>query len=131
MEVTMGRTVLAVVGAMVLAGSSARAHHGYGDFYLDRTVSVEGEIEDIRFVTPHVVLKVRAADATVYTATWRAPSQLARQGVTLTTLKVGDHIVVGGCPPRDSTSRELMPLRTVRRPRDGWIWQAQTSTRSN
>jgi hypothetical protein len=125
----MRPTALAVLGVIVLAGSSARAHHGYADFYLDRTVSVEGEIEDIRFVNPHVVLKVRAADSTIYTATWRGPYQLARQGVTITTLKVGDHIVVGGCPPRDSTSHELMPLRTVRRPRDGWIWQAQTGTR--
>ena len=125
----MGRTALAVVGVMVLAGSAARAHHGYADFYLDQTVSVEGAIEDIRFVNPHVVLKVRAADSTVYTATWRGPYQLARQGVTVTTLKVGDHIVVSGCPPRDPTSHELMPLRAVRRPRDGWIWQGQTSTR--
>jgi Family of unknown function (DUF6152) len=125
----MRRRALAVVGVIVLAGSSARAHHGYADFYLDRTVSVEGEIDDIRFVNPHVVLKVRAADSTVYTATWRGPYQLARQGVTIATLKVGDHIVVSGCPPRDPRSHELMPLRAVGRPRDGWTWQAQTGTR--
>src|ERR1700681_3978740 len=125
----MGRTALAVVGVMVLAGSAARAHHGYADFYLDQTVSVEGAIEDIRFVNPHVVLKLRAADSTVYTATWRGPHQLARQGVTVATLKVGDHIVVSGSPPRDPTSHEFMPLRAVRRPLDGWIWQQQTGTR--
>jgi len=125
----MRRTTLAIVRVIVLAGGSARAHHGYADFYLDQTVSVEGAIEDIQFVNPHVVLKVRAADSTVYTATWRGPSQLARQGVTVATLKVGDHIVVSGCPPRDPASRELMPLRAVRRPRDGWVWQGQTSTR--
>ena len=119
----MKRTALAVVGVIVLAGGSARAHHGYADFYLNQTVSVEGDIEDIRFVNPHVVLKVRAANSTVYTATWQGPYRLARKGVTSTTLKVGDHIVVSGCPPRDPTSHELMPLRAVRRPRDGWSWQ--------
>jgi hypothetical protein len=124
-EATMRRTALAVVGVIVLAGSSALAHHGYADFYLDQAVSVEGEIEAIQFGNPHVVLKVRAADSTVYTATWAGPSIVARQGVTMTTLKIGDHIVVIGCPPRNPASHEIMPVRAMRRPRDGWSWQSQ------
>jgi hypothetical protein len=75
-------------------------------------VTIEGEIvEAVRFVDPHVVLKLRTADSTVYTATWLGASAF-RQGagaVTSTTLKVRDHIVVIGCPPRDPASQELIP----------------------
>jgi hypothetical protein len=128
------RTVLAVVGVMILTGSPARAHHGYANFFRDRAVTIEGEIvEAVRFVDPHVVLKVRTADSTVYTATWLGASAF-RHGagvVTSTTLKVHDHIVVIGCPPRDPASQELYPLKELRRPSDGWIWQEPTWARTH
>ena len=119
----MRRTAVAVVGALILAGGSAvYAHHGYANFYLDQNRSIEGELESVRFVNPHVVLTIRAADSTMYTATWNAAAQVERDGITRTTLKIGDHLIVTGAPPRDPTSRELMPVWEIRRPRDGWRW---------
>ena len=120
----MRRTVIAVVGVMILAGSSAHAHHGYANFFLDQRVSIEGDIQEVRYANPHVVLTIRTADSTIYTATWRAAYQLEWAGVTRTTLKVGDHVIVTGAPPRDPASHELMPVREIRRPRDGWKWPA-------
>ena len=111
-----------VLGAIVLVGSSALAHHGYANFYLDQNKSIEGQLESVRFVNPHVVLTIRAADSTMYTATWNAASQVEREGVTRTTLKIGDHLIVTGAPPRDPTSRELMPGWEISRPGDGWRW---------
>ena len=57
----MRRTALGIVAVIVLAAGSAHAHHGYANFFMDRTVTIEGEIEEVRWVNPHVLLKVRAA----------------------------------------------------------------------
>jgi hypothetical protein len=127
---------------MVLAASWAHAHHGYANFFMDRTVTVEGKIEEVRFANPHVVLRIRAGDATIYTAlfhqgaSWfrlreavfssgRAAANDPRNQHTVVTsqsLKVGDHIVVIASPPRDPASHEVVSIKAVRRPRDGWIW---------
>jgi len=121
----MRRAVLAVV-AIVLASRSVGAHHGYANFFLDQRVSIEGNIEALQYANPHVVMKIRTADSTVYSATWQSAVWLKRvAGVTGTTFAVGDHVVITGCPPRDPTSHELASLREVSRPRDGWSWHSQ------
>src|SRR5258708_31886821 len=108
---------LAVLGFLVLAGRSARAHHGYAEFFMDQTVSIEGDIEALLYANPHIVLTIRTADATVYTATWGSIGSVQRRGnVTKTTLKIGDHVIVSGTPPRDPKRREIANLREVRRP---------------
>ena len=119
----MRRMLVAVVAAIVLAGGSALAHHGYSNFFTDRSASIEGDIYQVRYGNPHVVLTIRASDSTLYTATWGPVYQVERDGVTKTTLKIGDHVIVSGAPPRDRTSHELMPLWEIRRPRDGWVWK--------
>ena len=119
---TMRGTAVAVIGTIILAGSSARAHHGYANFLINQNVSIEGDIEEFRYANPHIVLKIRTADSILYTATWEAPKRVERAGVKRTTLKVGDHVIVTGAPPRDPASHELMPVRAIHRPRDGWKW---------
>jgi hypothetical protein len=120
----MRRTLPAVIGILVLAGSSARAHHSHPNFLLDERVSVEGQIEELRYANPHVVLKIRTAEGVVYTAEWQAASWLQYNAhVTLTTLRVGDRVIVSGAPSRNPASHELVRLKEVRRPRDGWTYQ--------
>ena len=120
----MRRMLPAVIVTLSLAGSSARAHHSHPNFLLDQKVSVEGEIEELRYANPHVVLKIRTAEGVVYTAEWQAASWLDYHAhVTLTTLRVGDHVIVSGAPSRDPASHELVRLKEVRRPRDGWTYQ--------
>ena len=120
----MRRTLPAAIVILVLTGISARAHHSYPEFLLDQKVSVEGEIEELRYANPHVVLKIRTAEGVVYTAEWQAASWLEYYAhVTLTTIRVGDHVIVSGAPSRDPASHELVRLKEVRRPRDGWTYQ--------
>jgi hypothetical protein len=120
----MRRTLPAAIVILVLAGISARAHHSYPDFLLDQKVSVEGKLEELRYANPHVVLKIRTAEGVVYSAEWQAASWLQYHAhVTLTTLRVGDHVIVSGAPSRDPASHELVRLKEVRRPRDGWTYQ--------
>jgi hypothetical protein len=123
----MRRTTLAIVGAIVLVGSSAQAHHGYAAFFnpTERTVAVEGDLESLLYANPHVVMQIRAADYTLYKVSWQAPGWVERAaGVTKSTFKIGDHLIVIGAPSRDPSSREVTLLREVRRPRDGWNWRS-------
>ena len=63
----MRRTFEAVVGILILAGGSAAlAHHSYGSFFLDQTASIEGDIHQLRFENPHVVIQIRTADRTLH-----------------------------------------------------------------
>ena len=120
----MIRTLPAVIVILVLAGISAQAHHGYPNFLLARMVSVQGTLEELRYANPHVVLKIRTAEGVVYSAEWQAASWLQFHAhVTLTTLRVGDQVIVSGAPSRDPASHELVRLKEVRRPRDGWAYQ--------
>lgn len=115
---------VAIVMLVLAGGSSVRAHHGYPNFLLDQTVSVEGEIVEMTYANPHSLLKIRTADGVVYTAEWQAASWLLFHAhVTLTTLRVFDHVIVSGAPSRDPESHELVRLKEVRRPSDGWTYQ--------
>lgn len=139
----MKRLTLAVAAVLVLSSGAIRAHHGYADFLMDRTVAVEGEVQRIRWANPHVVLELLAADSTIYTASFhqgaswferreasfssaRAAADDSRNNyfpLNRQSLKVGDHVVVTAVPARDPTSREVALIKEVRRPRDGWSWK--------
>jgi hypothetical protein len=122
----MRRTILAVLGAVVLAGGAAQAHHGYTAFFdpQEKTVAVEGELAGLLYANPHVVMTIRAADGTVYTVTWQAATWVERNaGVTKETFRAGDHLIVIGAPSRDPQSHEVTMVQEVRRPRDSWRWK--------
>jgi hypothetical protein len=135
----MKHTVLAILGALVVFGPVVYAHHSHPDFLLDQDASVEGIIESIRFQSPHVLITVRTADWTLYTAEWQAAHYLKGHPELVTppeigpmnsdTLKVGDPVVVVGCPPRDPTRHELVNLKEVRRLVDEWLWTCRRPDR--
>jgi len=110
---------------LILAGrSSALAHHSHPNFLLDQEVSIEGDLVELKYANPHVLLKIRTADGVVYTAEWQAASWLLSHAhVTLSTLRVLDHVIVSGAPSRDPESHELVQLKEVRRPIDGWTYR--------
>jgi hypothetical protein len=122
----MARTLLALSAAL-LAVTSAAAHHSYSDFFLDRTVAVEGDLVRYTYANPHILLELKTRDASVYHAEWAAPNNVKRAGVDARTLKVGDHLVVTGNPARDPDARRLARLVDIRRPRDGWHWSRTTN----
>ena len=121
----MRRTVFAVLGALALAGGSTLAHHSYAEFLTDQTVSIEGDVAELQFVNPHVLLKVQTIDSQIYTAVWQAAYQLSRTGVNSSTLRVGDHVIISGSPARDAANHTLSLVKDVQRPVDGWRWSRQ------
>ena len=118
----MKSKVLALLAFLVVAGGSVVAHHGYNDFDRTRVVTIEGALEHIVYGNPHIVLQVRNETDT-YTASWESPNLVSRRAkFDAQTFKVGDRIVVTGCPARDPAVKVLALIKAVERPKDGWRW---------
>ena len=121
----MKRILIPAIVLVALTAPTARAHHSYAAFNREQTVSIEGDLVQVMFVNPHVVLTLRTRDEAVYRAEWQAAFQLQRGGVTVETLRPGDHVIVSGAPARDEALRLVSLLTEVRRPSDGWQWRRQ------
>ena len=121
----MTRTLVGTVAAVLMA-LAAYAHHSYGAYFEDQTVTLDGTIETIRFANPHVVLTLRTDQAQVYTLEWQNLIQLRHGNVGPATLKAGDRVIVIGSPPRDPSSHTITLLREISRPADGWRWRRTT-----
>lgn len=122
----MTRMTLTVVAAVLLSAPALLGHHSYAGFYdtKERTVAIEGTLEEFQYANPHVILTIRTDAAAVYTVTWQSSMWVSRQAnVGGDTFKPGDRLVVIGSPSRDPRSREVTQVREIRRPRDRWIWR--------
>ena len=122
----MKQTALAAILLVAFGTAPASAHHSYGAYYEDRTVTIEGTVESIRFANPHVTFELRTDAGEVYTAEWQNVIQLRHGDVGPTTLNAGDRVVVIASPPRDPSSHKITLLREIRRPADGWLWRRTT-----
>ncbi len=116
----------ALAVGVILATTSTLAHHSFAAFYLEsESMSIEGQVQEFQFRSPHAMLLVSArtpegAIAT-YAAEWANPRRMGRDGITKDTLKPGDIVVVTGSPGR-TPSEFKMHLKGIRRPADGWSW---------
>jgi hypothetical protein len=120
----MRRLIAGTLLAVAVTGGSALAHHSYSAYHRDQTIEIEGVLEAFDYMSPHSLLKVRAADATLYTGEWSGTSALQRFGIGKDTLSPGDRLVIAGNPRRDIAETGILNLRAVRRPADGWNWAA-------
>lgn len=116
-----------VLGLGVLVGSvPAYGHHSFAAFYLeDQTISVEGHVAEFDYRNPHVWVHVLAEDSAGQVqkvgAEWGNPGRLSQQGISRSTVKPGDWVIITGSPARDSSERK-MHLKRIERPADGWSW---------
>jgi uncharacterized protein DUF6152 len=122
----VGLLVLLAV-AIIAAGERAYAHHSFAaTYYVDREVTIEGNVTQFMYRNPHSFIKVDAPDDKGQTQTWSIEwgggAQLTHDHVTRDTLKYGDHVVVTGNPGRDPTEHRIR-LHKIVRPSDGWTWQ--------
>jgi Family of unknown function (DUF6152) len=118
-------TVFALLGT-ILAGAPIQAHHGYSAFERENTVTIEGNIEEIRYMNPHSILIVKTADSQMYPVEWLSLPQLRWAGINYDTLKKGDHLVLSGAPARDPAVPKMSIVRNLKRTSDGWSWPAPT-----
>jgi hypothetical protein len=94
---------------------------------VDRTVSVEGNVDEFLLRNPHSFVRAEVANQTrrieMWLMEWSSGGQLGRAGVSKDTLKPGDHVIVTGNPSRSPEEHKLHVV-TIVRPADGWRWNA-------
>lgn len=115
---------------LALGPAAAIAHHSFVVVYdVQRSLTVQATIAGFLYRNPHAVLQldVRVADGSTqrWTAQWGGLAQLKREGVTSSSLKVGDRVVVTGSPARQP-GLHLLRVQAVHRPADGWTWRGVT-----
>jgi hypothetical protein len=122
----MRRVVSLVIGAALLAGTAAYAHHSYAATYdVSNQVKLDGKLVQFVYRNPHSFVHVQAPDQKGvmqrWAVEWAGTGQLADAGVQRDTLKVGDQVVIVGRPSRVTGEyRALMVSLT--RPADGFTW---------
>jgi hypothetical protein len=86
---------------------------------------VTGTIVEFDYRAPHAWIKISGRDEAgqnqIFSAEWSNPNRLARDGVSKTTLKIGDVVVIAGSPGRNPDDHRLH-LKAIQRPADGWEW---------
>jgi len=111
---------------LVLAGSTAWAHHSFtATYFEDRTITIEGRVLQFQFRNPHSFVHVQAPDESGemhrWAVEWGGSSQLSNQGLANATLRPGDVVEITGNPGRDASDHRVRMLYLLR-PADGFDW---------
>jgi hypothetical protein len=122
----MTRKVLFVMAGVLVLGMTAYAHHSFNAVYdVSREVTIEGKLVQFLFRNPHswvhVEVTTPSGDVQRWAVEWGGSGELAGQGVTRTTLKVGDVVVISGDPSR-TTGDYYLKMNSLRRTSDGFGW---------
>lgn len=125
----MRSTLLALATAILMAGMPAGAHHSFATHYFeDQSISLEGEVQEFQYRSPHTILlftvRTPEGQTRTYEAEWSNPRRLRGQGINKGTLKPGDFVVVTGSPGR-AGSEHKVHLKGIHRPTDGWSWKGR------
>lgn len=122
--------VVASSSALILIGWGGErtfAHHSVSATYIyGKSVRIEGTLKEFIWRNPHSFMRVEAPDEQGQTHLWivegAAPQQLTEGGLTSTTLRPGDRVIVTGRPGRIAEDHKLL-LHTIERPSDGFKFQ--------
>jgi hypothetical protein len=117
------RLAATLVLALLLASMRADAHHSYAaEFDRDSPQTIEGEVVEVWFRSPHVRYYIKVTDAEGNEVLWDTrgltPVKLVRQGWMKDTIKVGDKIKVFGHVGH--TNKTIMSILDVTLP-DGRV----------
>jgi Family of unknown function (DUF6152) len=120
--------LLFAVAAVFVCGITAYAHHSIAATY-DGTKEVKlvGKIVEFDFRNPHAFVHIEAPDAKGvvqrWAVEWGGAGSLGGQGVTRSTLKAGDEVVITGNPARGLANGVLrVKMNTLFRQKDGFGW---------
>ena len=129
----MKRRTLLVAAAIAVGGTASDAHHAISSVYdSSRQVTVEGDVAEFQYVNPHPFLFLNVKDRTGEAQRWQLEMDNRRElvsiGVTASTFKPGDSVVVTGSVARRS-GQKLYLLRLDRRADGFWYEQVGPNPR--
>ena len=106
-----------VVIAVLLATTSALAHHSNSAFDPERVVVLKGTVTQWLWTNPHVWIFLSVDDGQGGKTEWeiegRPPGVLARSGWSRNTFQVGDTITVDFSPAKDGSHSGLATRVTL------------------
>jgi Family of unknown function (DUF6152) len=116
----------AIMVGVLLSGVPAYAHHSQAAQYdTAKEVRIEGTLVQFQFRNPHTFIQIEAPDEkgtlVRWSIEWGGVGQLNGQGVTRTTLKYGDPVIITANPSRTPNDHKLHML-TLKRTSDGFGW---------
>jgi exonuclease VII large subunit len=129
----MSRWMGSIVAAVVAAAVAVQAHHSISSVYDgSRRVTIEGTVSEFQLINPHPFLFLDVTDAKGQAQQWRLEMdnrfELVAIGVTASTFKPGDKVVVTGSLARSQPHG--MYVWRLDRPSDGfWYEQVGSSPR--
>ena len=129
----MKRWALLVAAAIAVGGTATHAHHSISSVYdSSRQVTIEGIVAEFQLVNPHPFLFIDVRGRTGEAQRWQLEMDNRRElvsiGVTASTFKPGDFVVVTGSLARRS-GQKLYLLRLDRRADGFWYEQVGPSPR--
>lgn len=93
------------LGAFMLAGAAASAHHSAAMFDPDKVVTVSGTVKEFEYTNPHswlyVLVRNDKGEETLWGFEAEGPSALMRAGIKHNALQPGDEVTVRARPLRD------------------------------
>jgi hypothetical protein len=103
MNRTLDHACVAII--LLLAASSALAHHSFAMFDQSKTITLEGAVKDFRWTNPHVFIQLLVRNESGIDEEWSiemtSPEHLARAGWRPGTLKPGDEVTLSIHPMRE------------------------------
>ncbi len=107
----------AILISLLLATTSALAHHSNSAFDPETVVVLKGTVTQWLWTNPHVWIFLSVDDGTGSTTEWeiegRPPGVLARSGWSRNIFKIGDTITVDFSPAKDGTHTGLATRVTL------------------
>ena len=105
---------------------AAYGHHSIGATYDgSKEVKLEGKLVQFDFRNPHSFVHLDVLDKEGKTQRWAVEwggaASLGGQGITRSTLKVGDEVVITGNPAR-AAGLQRLKMNTLLRKKDGFGW---------
>jgi hypothetical protein len=112
---------------------AAAAHHSFASIYdSGKTVTFNATVREFQFIQPHPFLIVEVRNEAGETQTWRAEMdnrfELGDIGITRSTFRPGDRVIVSGSPGRSQPN--ILYLWRLDRPADKLRYQQVDSTPS-
>lgn len=93
------------LGAALVAGAPALAHHSFASFDTSRVVKIEGTVAEFQWTNPHAWAEIDVVNPQGATDRWavefNSPNNLSREGWKRDMLKSGDAVTFFIHPLRD------------------------------
>jgi len=105
-------TVVIAGAALIIAGTTVRAHHAFAaEFDVNKPIKLTGTLKEWEMINPHSWFHVEVKEAGGKVAIWQveggSPNQLIRNGVTKKTIAVGTELVIDGYQAKDGTKKAV------------------------